>query len=399
MNINPELEKYIKTQILPKYNENDNGHGIDHIIYVINRSLKFAKEIPNINYDMVYTIAAYHDIGHSIDAKNHEKVSSELLLKDEKLKKFFADEEILTMSDAVYDHRASLEYEPRNIYGKIVSSADRNTLVEVPFRRTYEYRKKHFVSATLKQIIDESYDHLLNKFGKKGYATEKMYFEDLEYKTFLEDLGKLLENRSEFDKQYIKINGLEKEVIKSQIESFIPFNEQEEVDKQIILSFIDSFDDVLTRQNSYGHLTASAFVVNEDLTKALMVHHNIYGGFIYPGGHADGEYDLYSVAVREVLEETGINVMPLIDNNIFALQALPVKGHVKNGKYVSAHTSYDILYLLVAKNIDMDKIRISEKENSQVKWCDLEDTYNEEAVDWIRPINEKIVKKIRSLKK
>jgi len=92
MNINPELEKYIKTQILPKYNENDNGHGIDHIIYVINRSLKFAKEIPNINYDMVYTIAAYHDIGHSIDAKNHEKVSSELLLKDEKLKKFFADE-------------------------------------------------------------------------------------------------------------------------------------------------------------------------------------------------------------------------------------------------------------------------------------------------------------------
>jgi len=399
MNINPELEKYIKTQILPKYNENDNGHGIDHIIYVINRSLKFAKEIPNINYDMVYTIAAYHDIGHSIDAKNHEKVSAELLLKDEKLKKFFADEEILTMSDAVYDHRASLEYEPRNIYGKIVSSADRNTLVEVPFRRTYEYRKKHFVSATLKQIIDESYDHLLNKFGKKGYATEKMYFEDLEYKTFLEDLGKLLENRSEFDKQYIKINGLEKEVIKSQIESFIPFNEQEEVDKQIILSFIDSFDDVLTRKNTYGHLTASAFVVNEDLTKALILHHNIFGGFIYPGGHADGEYDLYSVAVREVSEETGLDVVPLIDNNIFALQALPIKGHVKKGKYVSAHIHYDILYLLVAKNIDMDKIRILESENSQVKWCNLEDTYNDETVDWIRPINEKIVQKVRSLRK
>ena len=211
MNINPELEKYIKTQILPKYNENDNGHGIDHIIYVINRSLKFAQEIPNINYDMVYTIAAYHDIGHSIDAKNHEKVSSELLVKDEGLKKFFTDEEILIMADAVYDHRASLEYEPRNIYGKIVSSADRNTLVEVSFRRTYEYSKKHFGNVTLKQIIDESYDHLLNKFSKKGYATEKMYFEDLEYKTFLEDLEKLLENRSKFDKRYIQINGLEKE--------------------------------------------------------------------------------------------------------------------------------------------------------------------------------------------
>ena len=66
-----------------------------------------------------------------------------------------------------------------------------------------------------------------------------------------------------------------------------------------------------------------------------------------------------------------------------------------HGKYVSAHIHYDILYLLVAKNIDMDKIRILESENSQVKWCDLEDTYNEEAVDWIRPINKKIVQKIR----
>lgn len=192
---------------------------------------------------------------------------------------------------------------------------------------------------------------------------------------------------------------LEKNIIKAQIESYIAFNEQEEVDKKTILSFIDSFDDVLTRKNTYGHLTASAFVVNEDLTKALILHHNIFGGFIYPGGHADGEHDLYSVAVREVLEETGLDVVPLIDNSIFSLQALPIKGHIKNGKYVPAHIHYDILYLLVAKNIDMDKIRILESENSQVKWCKLEDTYNEDAVDWIRPINEKIVKKVRSLRK
>ena len=68
------------------------------------------------------------------------------------------------------------------------------------------------------------------------------------------------------------------------------------------------------------------------------------------GGHADGEYDLYSVAVREVSEETCLDVVPLIDNSIFALQALPIKGHVKKEKYVSAHIHYDILYLLVAKN-------------------------------------------------
>ena len=191
---------------------------------------------------------------------------------------------------------------------------------------------------------------------------------------------------------------LEKNIIKAQIESYIAFNEQEEVDKKTILSFIDSFDDVLTRKNTYGHLTASAFVVNEDLTKALILHHNIFGGFIYPGGHADGEYDLLSVAIREVIEETGLDVVPL-NNNIFAIQSGCVKGHVKNGKYVSAHTHYDILYLLVAKNADMDKIRILEDENSKVEWRDLDHSYGEDIVDWARPINEKIVKKIRSLKK
>lgn len=399
MEINSELKKYIEEKILPRYNENDRGHGIDHIMYVIDRSLRFANTVDNINLNMVYVVAAYHDIGHSIDPKNHEVVSAQILLDDIELKKYFTEDQITIISEAIEDHRASLEYEPRSIYGKIVSSADRNTKLEVPFKRTYEYRKKHYGNVSLKRIIDESYEHLLDKFGKKGYATEKMYFEDIEYKKFLEELGSLLENRVEFDKKYIEINKLEKEIIRAQIEAYIPFDEQEEVDKQTILSFIDTFDDVLTRKNSYGHLTASAFVVNEDSTKALILHHNIFGGFICPGGHADGEYDLYSVAVREVSEETGLDVVPLIDNSIFALQALPIKGHVKKGEYVSAHIHYDILYLLVAKNIDMDKIRILESENSEVKWCNLEETYNEEAVDWIRPINEKIVQKVRSLKK
>ena len=397
MNLN--LKKYIEDKILPRYDENDKGHGIDHIIYVIDRSLRFASTVENINLDMVYTIAAYHDIGHSINPKNHEEVSAKILLEDEELKKYFTTEEITIMSEAVNDHRASLEHEPRSIYGKIVSSADRNTNLEVPFKRTYEYRKKHFGSISLKQIIDESYEHLLNKFGKKGYATEKMYFEDIEYKIFLEKLQSLLQERSEFDRKYIQINGLEKDIIREQIESYIPYNEQEDIDKKVFLSFIDSFDDVLTRENTYGHLTSSAFVVNEDLSKALILHHNIFNGFIYSGGHADGEFDLYSVAVREVFEETGLEVFPLIDNNIFAIQSLPIKGHIKKGKYVPAHIHYDILYLLVAKNIDMDKIRVLESENSQVKWCNLEDTYNEEAVEWIRPINEKIVKKIRSIRK
>jgi len=206
MAINKELKKYIENNIFPSYKKNDLGHNLDHILYVIKRSLKFAKQIEDINYDMVYTIAAYHDIGHYIDAKNHEKVSAEMLLADNNLRNFFSEEQIKIMSEAVYDHRASLEGEPRSIYGKIVSSADRNTLVDIPLKRTYAYRIEHNPNATLDEIIEESRQHIIDKFGKKGYATEKMYFKDLAYKKFLKEISILANNKEEFKKRYIEVN-------------------------------------------------------------------------------------------------------------------------------------------------------------------------------------------------
>ncbi len=208
MQINKKLQDYIENNIFPSYKKNDLGHNLDHIKYVIERSLKFASKVTNINYDMVYTIAAYHDIGHYIDAKNHEKISAEMLLADKNLRNFFAEDEIKIMSEAVYDHRASLEGEPRSIYGKIVSSADRNTLVDVPLKRTYAYRIKHNPTATLDEIIEESRQHIISKFGKEGYATEKMYFEDLDYKKFLDEISILANNKVKFKRKFMEVNKL-----------------------------------------------------------------------------------------------------------------------------------------------------------------------------------------------
>lgn len=208
MKVNKDLKNYIENNIFPSYIKNDSGHNLDHIKYVIDRSMKFASTVDDINFDMVYTIAAYHDIGHYIDAKNHEKISAEMLLNDDNLKDFFDDEQIKTMSEAVYDHRASMEGEPRSIYGKIVSSADRNTLVEVPLRRTYVYRLAHNPELTIEQIIEESRQHIINKFGQNGYATEKMYFEDPDYEKFLEEISLLAENESEFKKRYCEVNNI-----------------------------------------------------------------------------------------------------------------------------------------------------------------------------------------------
>lgn len=204
-----KLQEYIENHILPIYEKNDEGHGLEHIQYVINRSLKFAQTIPNIDYDMIYTIAAYHDMGHHIDRKNHEKVSAEILLQDKTLRNYFNEEEIIIMAEAICDHRASLEYEPRSIYGKIVSSADRNTLLDNTLKRTYSYQLKHYPNNSLDEIIESSRKHIMNKFGKNGYAKEKMYFKDEDYEKFLIECENIVNNLEEFKTRYMNVNNLE----------------------------------------------------------------------------------------------------------------------------------------------------------------------------------------------
>ena len=183
--------------------------------------------------------------------------------------------------------------------------------------------------------------------------------------------------------------------LKEQIEKYVPYDEQEERDKEQMLKFINSFDDVLTRNNIFGHFSASAFVVNKEKTKMIVVYHIINDGWIYPGGHADGEEDLLSVAVREVEEETGLKVK-VLDNNIYSIQSAPVKGHVKRGKYVSAHLHLDVLYVMEAD--DTIPLVYREDESKGVKWIPFEEASDESMCDFIRPIHKKLIKKLSDKK-
>ncbi len=201
-----ELIKYIEQIVNYHYNLNDKGHGVEHTKYVINRSFEFAYQVESINLEMVYVIAAYHDVAHHIDAKNHETISAKMLMEDKKLKDFFTDEQIKIMSEAVEDHRSSMETEPRSIYGKIVSSADRNTSVEVTLKRCYSYNRRHFSELKESEIIEECRKFLLKKFGINGYARSKMFFDDKEYKKYLDDITDLALDSDKFAVEIKKVN-------------------------------------------------------------------------------------------------------------------------------------------------------------------------------------------------
>lgn len=183
--------------------------------------------------------------------------------------------------------------------------------------------------------------------------------------------------------------------LRKKIEEFIPFNEQEEKDKIQFLEFIDSFDDTLTRDNIFGHFTASAFVVNKERNKMVVVYHIINDGWIYPGGHADGEEDLLKVAVREVEEETGLKVRGL-DDNIYAIDSAPVKGHIKRGKYVSAHLHLDVIFIMEAD--DKIPLKYKEDESKGVKWISFSEADNETMCDFVRPIHRNLINKLNAKK-
>lgn len=204
--IRNELIKYLEKIIQIHYSQNDRGHSVEHANYVINRSLKFAEKVKEINYEMVYCVATYHDVAHHIDAKNHEVLSAKMLSEDNNLKQFFTDEEIKIMSEAVADHRSSMEGEPRSIYGKIVSSADRNTDVITTLKRCYPYNKKHYPELSKDEIIEKCRLFIIKKFGINGYAREKMYFDDEDYKKYLEDITNLAMNKETFYRAICEAN-------------------------------------------------------------------------------------------------------------------------------------------------------------------------------------------------
>lgn len=170
--------------------------------------------------------------------------------------------------------------------------------------------------------------------------------------------------------------------IVEQIRTYRPYNEQEKLDRQIILDLLKQEANLFCRSNSTAHMTASAWVVNQDHTQVLMAYHNIYDSWSWLGGHADGERNLHAVAAREVSEESGLQRLRSLSEDIFSLEILTVDGHIKNSNYVASHLHLNVTYLFEAD--DKAPLAIKPDENSGVAWFDLNAAIQASSEPWFR---------------
>ena len=162
------LEQYIEQTILPQYDSFDGGHKRDHALSVIRESKKLARE-HGADERMAYTIAAYHDLGLRYDRDKHHLYSGEILMADETLRQWFTEEQLLTMRDAVEDHRASGKNPPRTIYGAIVAEADRQIEPEVVVQRTMAFSANLLPDGDFETLYARSKAHLQEKYAEGGY--------------------------------------------------------------------------------------------------------------------------------------------------------------------------------------------------------------------------------------
>lgn len=203
MNISIKLCEHIRERIIPQYVNFDKAHRIDHVEKVIEESMKLALHY-EVNSAMVYTIAAYHDLGLCEGREFHHIVSGKILFADETLWQWFTDDQMLQMKEAIEDHRASNKQAPRSIYGKIVAEADRIIDPEITLRRTVQYGLSHYPEMDKEHQYERFRKHLADKYAEGGYL--KLWTPQSDNAGRLAELRQLITNeeriRRVFDQLY-----------------------------------------------------------------------------------------------------------------------------------------------------------------------------------------------------
>lgn len=191
--LNKDLQAYIEEAIIPRYDHFDKAHQRDHVEMVIRQSMEIAEHL-DVDVNMVYAIAAYHDTGLCEGRERHHQVSAHIIQTDDHLKKWFTEAQIRTMAEAAEDHRASAQHAPRSIYGRIVAEADRYIDPVTIVLRTIQYGVDHYPELSREQHYERMVSHLKEKYGRGGYL--KLWFEDSPNAARLEQLRDIIDDES-----------------------------------------------------------------------------------------------------------------------------------------------------------------------------------------------------------
>lgn len=162
------LVDYVEREIIPLYDGFDAGHGRDHVQSVILEALRLSEFYP-VRTDIIYTAAAYHDTGLSVDRKTHHLESGRIIRNDTGLNQWFSRDDIELIAQAAEDHRASSDHEPRSIYGRIVAEADRHIIPESIILRTVQYGLNHYPELDKEGHWQRTCQHMAEKYDEGGY--------------------------------------------------------------------------------------------------------------------------------------------------------------------------------------------------------------------------------------
>jgi uncharacterized protein len=203
-----DLVEFIETKILPQYAAFDAAHNMEHVTRVIRHSLELVK-VTGADVNMVYAIAAYHDLGMSGPRAVHHITGGKILAADSRLKKWFSPEQLKVMREAVEDHRASASHSPRSIYGKIVAEADRDIEKDVVIRRTIQYGLANYPQLDHEGHWKRFKEHMDNKYSKDGYI--KLWIPNSPNAIRLNELRNLIANPAElrkaFERMFSEVSG------------------------------------------------------------------------------------------------------------------------------------------------------------------------------------------------
>lgn len=197
-----EIMDFVEKNILPRYNEFDKAHNIEHVTSVIRRSMKIARQL-GADEDMAYVVAAYHDLGMEGPRAIHHLTSGRILAADKRLTRWFSPEKLRMMKEAVEDHRASASHAPRSIYGKIVAEADRDMTPDTVFGRTILYGLGHYPEKTKEEHWERFLQHMKEKYSSAGYI--KLWIPGSQNEKDLAEIRRVIENPAELRKNFDRL--------------------------------------------------------------------------------------------------------------------------------------------------------------------------------------------------